>query len=153
MRNDPTHKHTHTHKRLHTHTHTHARTHARTLTVELVVDEVAVAGVVAPPEEPELAAARPLAPAPHAQHVRLQAVAEAAQDGVLLRHREEDGCRVGALPHVPPPFDARQVRLREGGESRRQPQVVVELYPGSACRETFTSCPLHRPSTDDGRRG
>lgn len=83
----------------------------RALTGELVVDELGEVGVVAPPEEPELPAPRSLVAPPHAQHVGLQAAAEAAQDGVLLRHGEDDGRRGGSLPHEAAPFDASQVRL------------------------------------------
>ncbi|KAL0182667.1 hypothetical protein M9458_022042, partial [Cirrhinus mrigala] len=50
-------------------------------------------GIVTPPEEPELPASLPLAPPPHAQHIRLQTTAEAAEDRVLLGDREQDGRR------------------------------------------------------------
>ena len=87
------------------------------------MDQLGKVGVVPPPEEPELPTSGPLAPSPHTQHVRFDAAAEAAQDGVLLGHREEDGCRGGALPHVPLPFDPRQVRLR--GRRERESQFLL----------------------------
>lgn len=87
-------------------------------TCELVVDEICEVRVVPPPEEPQLPPALPLTPPPYAQHVGLQAAAEAAQDGIFLRHREEDGRRRGTLPHKLLPFDPSQVSLQEEGEGR-----------------------------------
>ena len=81
-----------------------------------MVDELSEARVVSPPEEPQLAASGAMVPPPHAQHVALQAAAEAAQDGVLLRHREQDGRRGGPLPHEALPFDPRQVSLERERE-------------------------------------
>lgn len=43
-----------------------------------MVDEIGEVGVVPPPEEPKLPPALPLAASPHAEHVCLQAAAEAA---------------------------------------------------------------------------
>ena len=88
------------------------------LTGELVVDELSKAGVVAPPEETELAASGAVVTPPHAQHVGRQTAAEAAQDGVLLRHREQDGGRGGPLPHESPPFNPSQVSLRKRRSER-----------------------------------
>lgn len=79
------------------------------------MNELSEVGVVAPPEEPELAAAGRLVPPPHTEHVSLQAAAEAAQDGVLLSHGEEDRRRGGALPHITLPFDPGQVSLWGNG--------------------------------------
>lgn len=81
-------------------------------TCELMVDQLSEVGVVSPPEEPQLPPAWSLAAPPHAQHVGLQAATEAAKDGVLLCHREEDGSRGGALPHKHLPFDPCQVSLQ-----------------------------------------
>lgn len=77
------------------------------------MDELGEAGVIAPPEEPELPAPGRVVPSPHAQHVCCHAPAEAAQDGVLLGHREEDGRRGGPFPHKASPFDPGQISLKE----------------------------------------
>lgn len=74
-----------------------------------MVDELRETGVVAPPEEPELAASGAVVPPPHAQHVRRQTPAEAAQNGVLLRDGEQDGRGRGPLPHEASPFDPSQI--------------------------------------------
>lgn len=82
-------------------------------TCKFMVDEIDKVGVVPPPEEPKFPSALPLAAPPHAQHICLQAAAEAAEDGVLFRHWEDDGCRGGTLPHKPLPFDPCQVSLQD----------------------------------------
>lgn len=76
-----------------------------------MMDQVSKVGVIPPPEYPELPAARPLVAAPHTEHVGLEAAAEAAQDGILLRHREQDGGRCWALPHVTLPFNPSEISL------------------------------------------
>lgn len=78
-----------------------------------MVDELCKIGVIPPPEDPELPSTWSLVSPPNAQHVCLQAAAEAAQDGVLLRHWEEDGGRGGALPHKTLPFDPCEVSQTE----------------------------------------
>lgn len=76
------------------------------------MDQVSKVGVIPPPEYPELPAPGPLVAAPDAEHVGLEAAAEAAQDGILLRHREQDGGRRWALPHVTLPFNPSEISLR-----------------------------------------
>ncbi len=49
----------------------------------------------------------------HTQHIRLKTTAEAAEDGVLLGDREQDGRRGRTLPHVPLPFYPCQISLWE----------------------------------------
>lgn len=94
-------------------------------TCKLVVDEFSKVWVIPPPEEPQLPPALPLAAPPHAQHVSFQAVAEAAQNGVLFCHREEDGSRGGTLPHKPLPFDSCQVSLQcKVGEREREREII-----------------------------
>lgn len=83
------------------------------------MDELGKVGVVSPPKDPELPPARGLVPPPHAQHVCLQAATEAAQDGVLLRHRKEDGGRGGALPYKTLPFNPGEVSLKAKRERER----------------------------------
>lgn len=70
-----------------------------------MMDQVSKVGVIPPPEYPELPAPRPLVPALDTEHVGLETAAEAAQDGILLRDREENGGRCWALPHVALPFN------------------------------------------------
>lgn len=83
------------------------------------MDELSEVGVVSPPKDPELPATRGLVPPPHAQHIRLQAATEAAQDGVLFCHWEEDWRRGGALPYKALPFDPREVSLKAKNERER----------------------------------
>lgn len=87
-----------------------------------MVDELGEVGVVSPPKDPELPPARGLVPPPNAQHIGLQAATEAAQDGVLLCHREEDGGRGGALPYKTLPFDPGEVSLK----AKRERENVLE---------------------------
>lgn len=89
-----------------------------------MVDELGKVGVVSPPKDPELPPARGLMPPPHAQHVCLQAATEAAQDGVLLRHREEDGGRGGALPYKTLPFNPGEVSLK----AKREGECVRKIH-------------------------
>lgn len=89
------------------------------------MDEIGEVWVVPPPEEPELPAPRPLTAPPYAEHVGLQAAAEAAQDGVFLRHWKEDGRRGGTLPHKPLPFDPCQVSLQDKGGGGERERVSV----------------------------
>lgn len=99
------------------------------------MDKLSETGVIPPPEEPELPATRGVVPPPHTQHIRCQASAEAAQDGVLLGHREKDGRRSGPLPHETPPLYARQVSLREEEEANKV-RILTEF--GGNC-QLFTA--------------
>lgn len=45
--------------------------HTVVLACKFVVDELREVGIVTPPEEPEFPVSLPLAPPPHAQHIRL----------------------------------------------------------------------------------
>lgn len=108
------------------------------------MNQIGKVGVVSPPEEPQLPPALSLAAPPHAQHVGLKAAAETAQDGVLLRHREEDGGRGGTLPHELLPFDPRQVSLQPRGEReektvRGEDSLVYNSAPfgGEARNEVY----------------
>lgn len=94
-----------------------------------MMDQVSKVGVIPPPEYPELPAPRPLVPAPDAEHVGLEAAAEAAQDGILLCDREQDGGRRWALPHVALPFNPSEISL--GGQ---RTAVRLQAPPAS------TSC-------------
>lgn len=99
------------------------------------MNDIGEVGLLAPPEDPQLLGVGLDLASPNAEQVGLNAAHEAAQDRVVLgRGRDHRPVLPATAEAVATPFDARQLRLEEGGRTELLRQLSCIVIIDKSCK-------------------